>query len=185
MAASSAVPPRLSTSYPASTASGCAAATTNCLPLSPPRNCAQEAPKTRRPPANAVRKFILGFERHLAEDLALLDQSECLVHFRERQRLVHDRPELPLADELEERAEVLAHEAVRSQHLDLEGPDVAQVFLRVEARGRAAGEHLAATVHRPERGHPGVPAGEVDHHVDAAFEPAPVGLAVLRVDPLH
>ena len=77
------------------------------------------------------------------------------------------------------------HEAVRSQHLDLERPDVAQVFLGIEAGGRAAGEHLAAAMHGPERRHPGVAAGEVDHHVDAAFESAPVRLAVLGVDPFH
>src|SRR5262245_55428460 len=129
MAASSAVPPRLSTSYPASTASGCAAATTNCLLASPARNCAQEVTNTRRTAVKAARKRMLWPEHDLAEDLALLDQAERLVHLRERQRLVHDGFELALADEVEERAEVLAHEAVRSQHLDLEGPDVAQVFL--------------------------------------------------------
>src|SRR5262245_54834832 len=122
-----------------------------CRLLSLPWNCAQETTK-RKTVARAVRRRMLRPEHDLAEDLALLDEAERLVHLRERQRLVDDGLELALADEVEERGEVLAHEAVRSQHLDLERPDVAQVFLRVEAGRRSAGEDLAAAMHGPERG---------------------------------
>ena len=107
------------------------------------------------------------------------------MHLRERQLLVDDRLEPALLDQGEELHQVLAHEAVRAEHLDLEGPDVAQVFLRIEAGGGTASEHLAAAMHDLERRHPGVAAGEVDDDVDAAFELAPVRLRVLGVHPLH
>ena len=51
--------------------------------------------------------------------------------------------ELPLLDQREQRVEVLAHPAVRAEDLELEGPDEAQVLLRIEAGGGAAGQHLA------------------------------------------
>src|ERR1051325_8559504 len=82
--------------------------------------------------------FLLRLQHSLAKHLALFDEPESFVHFGERQLLVDDRLKLPLLDESQQLLEILAHEAVGAEHLDLEGPDVAQVFLRIEAGGGAA-----------------------------------------------
>src|SRR6185369_16080519 len=59
----------------------------------------------------------------------------------------------------------------------------AQVLLRIEARGGSAHQDPAASLHAPERGHPGVAASEVDDAVDAALVAAPLRLAVFLDHP--
>src|SRR5262249_57213039 len=62
--------------------------------------------------------------------------------------------------------------------------DEADVLLGIEARGGAAGQQAAADLEDLERLHPGVAAGVVHHHVDAAVgaAAAPRRLAVELVD---
>src|SRR5262249_23748430 len=68
--------------------------------------------------------------------------------------------------------------------LQLEAPDVAQVLFRVVAGGGTAHQELAAALEAPERRLPGRPAGEVDHHVDAAFVRTSLRLAIALDRPL-
>src|ERR1044071_4308419 len=116
--ASSAEPPRRRTSYPASTASGCAAATMKCTRIDGKRvRCRddevlagflrtelragrggnEQQRREDRPEAQDARHG-LRLEHNLAEDLALLDQAERLVHLRQRQVLVDDGFELAVPD---------------------------------------------------------------------------------------
>src|SRR5262249_9449893 len=69
--------------------------------------------------------------------------------------------------------------------IQLKSPDEAQILLRVEPGGSAAGQDPALSMQRAERGHPSVAAGEVDHNVQAAGKGAPMWFAVFAVDPLH
>src|SRR5262245_17516034 len=124
-------------------------------------------------------------DNDLPEDLAVLDQPEPLGRFFERQHVVYDRLHAAFPDQAHQRLQVVVVEAVRADDLQLEAPDVAQVFLRVVARGRAANEHLAAALHAAQRRRPGVAAGEVDDHVHAALVGAPLRFAVFLDRPFR
>src|ERR1700716_2636303 len=117
-------------------------------------------------------------DHDLADDLAILDETEPLARLLQRQHLVDDRPHLPLCDELHQRLQIVVVEAVRAEDFELEAPDVAQVLLRVVPRSRAADQELAAALEAAQRRMPGVAAGEIDHHVDAAVVAAALRLAV-------
>src|SRR5271166_4137831 len=106
-------------------------------------------------------------DHDLADDLAVLNQPQSLPRRFERQHLVDHRTYLVLRDELHQRLQVLVIEAVGADDLELEAPDIAQILLRVVAGGRAADEQLAAAFETAQRRVPRVPAGEIDHHVDA------------------
>src|SRR5262249_22977437 len=108
-----------------------------------------------------------GRDDYLPEYLAILDQPHALRGVLQRQHLVDDRLQLTLRDEPHKRLEVVVVEAVGTEHLQLEGQDVAQVLLRIVTGGRAADEYPAAALDAAERGLPGVAAGEVDDDVDA------------------
>src|SRR5262249_29151678 len=64
-------------------------------------------------------------------------------------------------------------------------PDVTEIFFRIVARGRAADEEFAAALQAAQRREPGVAAGEIDHHLDAALISAPLRLAVLLHRPFR
>jgi hypothetical protein len=105
---------------------------------------------------------------HLADDLALLEQTQTLARLFQGEHAVDDGAELSIADHLEEHLEVGARPAVGSEDLELVRPDVAAVGPGIEPRGGAAGEHATTAAKALHGGHPGVPAGVVDDHVHAA-----------------
>src|SRR5665213_1674369 len=118
-------------------------------------------------------------DHDLAEDLAVLDQAQAVARLRERQHLVDYRLDPAAVDQRHQRRQVVVVEAVRPDHIELEAPDVAQVFLGIVPRGCAAHQRLAAALEALERGNPGIAAGKVDDHVDTAVVAAPFRLAVL------
>src|SRR5262249_14845043 len=120
----------------------------------------------------------------LSEHLAILDQAQALGGLFERQHFVDHRLHLALRDKLHQPLEIVVIEAVGADDLQLEGPDITQVLLRIVAGCRAAYEQLAAALEAAQRRLPGVAAREVDDHVDAAFVAAPLGLAVTLDRPL-
>src|SRR5437867_3409376 len=127
----------------------------------------------------------LGSDNHFTNHLAVLDQPQPLAGLIERQHLVDHWLHLALLDQIHQALQVLVVEAVRADDLELEAPDVAQIFLRIIAGGRAANEKLATALEAAQRRMPGVPAGEVDHHVDAAFVAPPLRLAVFLDRPFR
>src|SRR5262249_60788027 len=119
----------------------------------------------------------------LAEHFPILEETEGLVHLLERELAIDDGGELPRADHGDEGVEVLAHPAVRAEDLQLEGPDVAEVLLGVEAGGGAASQHLAAAVENAQRRHPGVAPREFTPTAPPPPELPPVRLAQTPLDP--
>src|SRR5262249_47713181 len=66
----------------------------------------------------------------------------------------------------------------RADDIELEAPPLAQTLLGIVAGGGAADQKFAAAFEAAQGRVPGVTAGEVDHHVDAALVAAPLRLAV-------
>src|SRR5262249_60033078 len=66
----------------------------------------------------------------------------------------------------------------RADDIELEAPPLAQTLLGIVAGGGAADQKFAAALEAAQGRVPGVTAGEVDHHVDAALVAAPLRLAV-------
>src|SRR5438445_13503756 len=92
-------------------------------------------------PASVVRSRR---HHHLAENLAVLNEAKALGRLLERKHLIDHRLDLVLLDQFHQGGEIVVIETVGALDLDLEAPDVAEVFLRIVARGRAANEQLAA-----------------------------------------
>src|SRR5262245_22475450 len=122
---------------------------------------------------------------HLADHLAILDEAEAFARLFEGKHLVDHRLYLPLLDHGHQPGQIVVVEAVRAFDLDLEAPDVAQVLLRVVARGRPAHQELAAALDTAQRRQPRVAAGEVDDDVDATVVGATLRLAVFLDRPLR
>src|SRR3954465_6392254 len=80
--------------------------------------------------------------RHLAKNLAVLDEAKPFGRLLERQHLVDHRLYLALLDQFHQGGEIVVIEAVRALDIDLETPNVAQILLWIVARGRAANEQL-------------------------------------------
>src|SRR5215472_6799408 len=117
-------------------------------------------------------------DHDLADHLAVLDQPQAFLCLIEREHPVDHRLDLARRDEVHQALEIVVIEAVRANDLELEAPHIAQILLGVVAGGRAADQELAAALEAAQRGMPGVAAGEIDHHVDAALEAAALRLAV-------
>src|SRR3954454_2246060 len=83
---------------------------------------------------------------HFAENLTILDEAKPFGGLFERQHLVDHRLDLALLDQFHQRRQIVIIEAIRTLDLDLEAPDVAQVFLWIVARGRAANQQLTAAL---------------------------------------
>src|SRR5262245_29644812 len=144
------------------------------------------ARKTWMPATSAgMTVAVSGSDNHLPDHLAVLDQPQSFARLTERQHLVDHRLHLALLDQIHQALQVLVIEAVRADDLELEAPDVAQILLRVVAGGRAANEQLAAALEAAQRRMPGIPAGEVDHDVDAALVAPPLRLAVFLDRPFR
>src|SRR5688572_30640881 len=124
-------------------------------------------------------------DHYLAEYLPLFDHFESAPRVLERQHLVDDRFDLSLLDQIHQRAQVFVVETVGADNLQLEAPDITQVFLRIEAGGCAANQDPAAALDAFERRHPGIAAGEIDRHVDAAGVGAALRLAELLDRPFR
>ena len=73
-----------------------------------------------------------------------------------------------LGHHLEQGHLLVGHPSVRSDHLLLEGPDVADVGGRLEAGRGPAGEHASVEGQAAERPRPGLAADVVDDHGDTA-----------------
>src|SRR5262249_47202088 len=114
----------------------------------------------------------------LAEDLAILDQAQALGGLFERQDLVDHRLHLAVRDQLHQSLEIVVVEAVRANDLQLKSPHITKVLFWIVASGRTTHEQLATAFEASQRGLPGIAAGEVDDHVDAAVVAAPLRLAV-------
>src|SRR5205085_11000496 len=117
-------------------------------------------------------------DHDLADDGAVLDQAQPFARLLERQHLVDHRLHSAAADQLHQPLEIVVVEAVRADDLELEAPHVAQILFWIVAGGGAADEQLAASLEAAQRWHPGVAAGEIDHHVDAALVAPALRLAV-------
>src|SRR2546425_11289179 len=115
----------------------------------------------------------------LSEDFAILDHAKAIDRPVQRQRAIDDGLHFVLLDKIHQRRQIVVVEAVGTDDLYFEAPDVAQVFFWIVAGGCTAHQDLAAALHAAERGLPGFPAGEVDHDVHATLIGAALWLAVL------
>ena len=83
---------------------------------------------------------------NFADDLPILEQAQSRNSLLERQHAINERPDAAFIDHAQQCRQVIIVVAVGTDHLQLETPDVAQIFLRIETRGRAADKQLAAAL---------------------------------------
>ena len=81
-----------------------------------------------------------------ADDFAVLDQPQAFGGLFEREHLVDHRLHAALRDQLHQALEIVVVEAVGADDLELETPDVAQVFLRIVTGGGATDKDLATAL---------------------------------------
>src|SRR5438093_4246115 len=124
-------------------------------------------------------KAVLRGDDDLSEHFPALDHAQTIDRPLERERAMDDGLHFALLDKIHQRLQIVVVEAVRTDDLYFEAPDVAQVFLRIVTGGCAAHQDLAAALHAPERGLPGIPTGEIDHDIHATLVAAALGLAIL------
>src|SRR5579872_4461566 len=111
----------------------------------------------------------LRHDHDLADDLAILDEAQSFGGLLERQHLVDYRLDLLLRDHLHEIGEIVLIEAVGTDDLEFEAPDIAEIFLGIMSGGRAAHQKASAALEATQRRDPGVAAGEIDDDIDAAL----------------
>src|SRR5262245_58199050 len=113
--------------------------------------CCHWTPSMTGYPSTARSEARSGRDDHLADDLAVLEDAQRFLRLLERQRAVDGHGQAARAHHLEQLVDVLARPAVGPQHLQLEGPDEADVLLRVEARRGAAREEPATALEAAHR----------------------------------
>src|SRR5665647_2253856 len=124
-------------------------------------------------------------DHYLAQDLPVLNQPQAFDCLIERKNLVDNRLEFLLRNQAHQIGKIVVVEAVRTDDLQFETPDVAQVFLWIVSGGSAANEQLASALQTAQRGNPGVAAGEVHNDIDAAVIVAALRLSVFFDRPLR
>src|SRR5467141_5359912 len=121
----------------------------------------------------------------LSEHFAVLDHAKAIDGPLQRKRAINDGLHFALLDEIHQRRQIVVVEAVGTDDLYFEAPDVAQVFFWIVAGGCTAHQDLAAALHAPERGLPGISTGEIDHGIHTTLVAAALRLAVLLHDPFR
>src|ERR1051326_6217204 len=102
-----------------------------------------------------------------AKHLPAFETRQGLRGLLERESVVDDRLQASGLHHIEHRRDVAARPAVRTQDLQLECPDKADVFRRVITGRGTAGQHAATNPQYPQAPRPGIPAGVVDDDVYA------------------
>src|SRR5438477_6122128 len=122
-----------------------------------------------------------------AKHLPAFETRQGLRGLLERESVVDDRLQASGLHHIEQRRDVAACPTIRTQDLQLERPDKADVFRRVVAGGGTAGQHAATNPQYPQAPRPGVPASVVDHDVHALIRAlaAPRRLAVKPINLLY
>src|SRR6185437_11537757 len=112
----------------------------------------------------------------LAEEVARLHQRLGLAELRQREGAHLGLLQLAVGHVDHAAPDVFLGVAVRAADLHLALPDEADIDLRIEARGRTAGEQFAVRFQRTDRRLPGVAAREVHADVDALLAAEAPGL---------
>src|SRR5260370_22908780 len=133
-------------------------------------------------PQESGQREVRSWDEHgLAEDLALHQLAEGISDLGERPLAMDDRLYPAVRHAAQQFSQVVVGPGVAADDVELEGPDVANVGLRVVARGGAAGQQPAVPLQGAEAFGPGIAAGVIDDDVHTAAASG----SRLAVEPVH